>query len=92
MANLKAKEKLYDLGFGTGRVLIVGAKEFGARVVGFECSLFLFLISKVNLLFHGVKGEIFHQDFFEANLKDADVIFLFLTPQILAKLEEKLAK
>ncbi len=91
-ANLKPGESLYDLGSGTGKVLVIGAKEFGAKVVGFEFSAFLFLISKLNFFFHRIKGNIYCQDFFKANLSNADVIFLFLTPRILAKLEEKFAK
>lgn len=91
-ANLKAGETLYDLGSGTGRVLVIGAKEFKARAIGFEFSTFLFLISKLNLFFHRIKGNIYCKDFFEADIKDANVIFLFLTPQVLAKLEEKFAR
>jgi tRNA A58 N-methylase Trm61 len=33
---LKEGETLYDLGCGEGNILIVGAKEFGARCVGVE--------------------------------------------------------
>ncbi len=44
LAHLKPGETLYDLGAGTGRVLVIGAKEFNAKVVGFEFSLLLFFI------------------------------------------------
>lgn len=91
-ANLKPGETLYDLGSGTGRVLVIGAKEFKAKVVGFEFSTLLFLVSKLNLFFHRIKGNIYCKDFFKADLKEADVIFLFLSPPILFKLEEKFAK
>jgi uncharacterized protein YdaL len=52
----------------------------------------LFLLAKLNLLLNRVKGKIYWQDFFKADLKEADVIFLYLTPPILKKLEEKLKK
>lgn len=90
LARLKSKEKLYDLGSGTGRVLIIGAKEFGAQVIGFEYSKPLFLLSKINLFLHKIKQvRVYRKSFFEANLKDADVIFMFLTPKAFLKLEKK---
>ena len=90
LARLKPKEKLYDLGSGTGKVLIIGAKEFGAQVIGFEYSKPLFLLSKINLFLHKIKqARVYRKSFFEANLKDADVIFMFLTPKALLKLKKK---
>jgi SAM-dependent methyltransferase len=92
LANLKRGEILYDLGAGTGNVLIIGEKEFGARVVGFEFSPILFFLAKLNFLFHRIKGTIYFQNFFNSKINDANVIFLFLTPKILEKLREKLKK
>jgi ribosomal protein L11 methylase PrmA len=92
LANLKENECLFDLGCGWGNVLFVAQKYFGAKVVGFEISPVLFLLAKLNLLLNRVKGKIYWQDFFKADLKEADVIFLYLTPPILKKLEEKLKK
>lgn len=94
-ANLRPEENLYDLGSGTGRVLIIGAKEFGANVVGVEYSTPLFVLSKINLFLHKIKNrKIYKEDFFESNIKlnKADVVYLFLTPKAFPKLKEKFEK
>ncbi len=91
-AHLKKNEKLYDLGCGTGRVLVIGAKEFGAKVTGVEYSIPLFALAKINLLLHKIKnGKIYRKDFFKENIKlnNADVVFLFLTPKAFPKLKGK---
>ena len=36
LVGLKTNEVLYDLGAGDGRVLLIAAKEFGAKAVGIE--------------------------------------------------------
>src|SRR4030067_279165 len=36
LANLQPDEVLYDLGAGDGRVLLIAAREFGAKAVGIE--------------------------------------------------------
>ena len=92
LANLKPGEILYDLGAGIGDVLIIGEKEFGAKVVGFEFSPILYFLAKLNLFLHKAKGKIYYQDFFEAKISDANVIFLYLTPKVLDKLKEKFKK
>ncbi|MBZ1356595.1 MAG: class I SAM-dependent methyltransferase [Candidatus Nealsonbacteria bacterium] len=90
-ADLKRGEKLYDLGCGTGTVLIIGEKEFGAKVVGFEYSSPLFYLSKINFLINRIKDGIINKgDFYQADIKDADVIYLFLTPRAFKKLENKI--
>jgi len=94
-ADLGRGEKLYDLGCGTGRVLIIGEKEFGAKTIGIEYSTPLFIISKINLFLHKTKsGRVYKMDFFkkDVNLNDADVVFLFLNPKAFLKLKDKLNK
>jgi SAM-dependent methyltransferase len=92
MAKLKPGETFYDLGSGTGRVLIMAAKKFSANVVGFEYSRPLFFFSKFNMFLNGIKGKVFRKNFFEdeTNLKKADVIFMFLTAKAFPKLRERL--
>lgn len=92
MAKLKPGETFYDLGSGTGRVLISASKKFSANVVGFEYSRPLCIFSKINMFLRGVKGKIYRKNFFEddINLKEADVIFLFLTSKAFPKLRHRL--
>ena len=92
-ARLKPGEKLYDLGSGDGRALIIAEKEFKALAVGLEYSRPLFIFSKVNLFLHRIRNAIvLRKDFFKADLSKADVIFAFLTPRAFVKLEPKFKK
>jgi len=92
LAKLKPGQKLYDLGSGDGRVLIMAVKEFGARAVGYEISMFYFLWSIFKVLCHGLRGRVSvrKQDFFKAEFYDADIVVLFLLQDTNMKLEHKL--
>ncbi len=63
LARLKPGEKLYDLGSGTGKVLIIAEKEFGAEAKGIEYSRPLFLFSKLNLFLHRTKRAKVYREF-----------------------------
>ena len=94
-AGLKPEEKLYDLGCGTGEVLVIGEKYFQASAMGFEYSLPLFILSKINIFASGLKkSAVRREDIFgpKVDLRDADVVFLFLTPKAFLKLKEKFEK
>lgn len=94
-AGLKPGEKLYDLGCGTGEVLVIGEKDFQAETMGFEYSLPLFVLSKINIFASGLKkSAAAREDMLgqKVNLREADVIFLFLTPKAFPKLKEKFEK
>ena len=92
MAGLKPGETFYDLGSGTGKVLIIAAKKLSANVVGFEYSRPLFIFSKINMFLRRVNGKVYRKNFFEddINLEKADVIFLFLTSKAFPKLRHRL--
>lgn len=92
LANLKKDETLYDLGCGHGQVLIIAAKEFGAKAVGVEVGPMQCAISWVNCLRSGIKPKvrIEARDFFKSNLTEADVVFAYLTSNFAERLEKKL--
>ena len=83
-------EKLYDLGAGTGRVLLIAEKEFGAKAIGYEMSFLFYVIAKINLWLHGSHAELHFGNFLKKDLRDADVIFCFLVARALPKVEDKL--
>jgi len=89
-ANLKPGQRFYDLGAGTGKVLLIAEKEFGARATGFEISILFYLIAKINLFVHGSHATIVFKSFWEADLRAADVTFLFLAERTMAKIATKL--
>lgn len=94
LAKINDKDVVYDLGAGDGALLITAAKEFGARAVGVEIDPLRVMISKLAVLFSGQSGKvkIVRKNFFETNIKDATVVFMYLVPKALARLKPKLLK
>ena len=88
--DLKRGETIYDLGAGTGRVLNIASREFGAKAIGFELSTLFYLISRINIFLSKTNAEIYRRDFYKADLSKADVVFCFLVPRGLKRLEKKL--
>ncbi len=91
ICNLKPGEKFYDLGSGNGRALIMASQEFGAQAQGLELSYPLYLISRINILLHGLSKQtkVKWSNFFNEDLSRADVIFCWLTPKAFQKLNQK---
>ena len=90
---IKPQDRIYDLGCGIGRVLIVGVKEFGANVSGFEISPILYFTAKINLWAHGVKNfELKRGNFYKNNLNPADAVYCFLSIEEMEKIKPKLEK
>ncbi len=81
LAELKPDETLYDLGAGDGRVLIMAAKEFGAKAVGIEIGPVQCLVGRLRILFSGSrqKAQIRCANFYKSDVSDADVIFIYAT-------------
>lgn len=81
MAELKPNETVYDLGVGDARTLIEAKKrEPGIRAVGYEVTFLVWLLAKFSVWKAGLPIEIRQKNFMNANLHDADVIFLYLSP------------
>ncbi|MFX0209026.1 MAG: hypothetical protein ACFFDT_23785 [Candidatus Hodarchaeota archaeon] len=94
MSELKPDELLYDLGSGDGRILIMAAREFGAKCVGYELNFFRWKLSNWRIKRMGLSSQIkvIRSSFFEADLSHADVVFMYLLPSINEKLRPKLTK
>lgn len=94
MAKVKKNELIIDLGSGDGTALITASKEFGARGIGIEIDPFRIFISKLflNLYNQSDKVKFIRGNFFNQDLRKADIIFIYLVPKTLEKLIPKFKK
>jgi precorrin-6B methylase 2 len=89
-AALKPQETVYDIGAGDGRILIAAKRaQPGIRAVGFEIALAVWLLGKLRILLSGQNVELRLADAMREDLSDADVIFLYLGPEMMWRLQEK---
>jgi SAM-dependent methyltransferase len=86
---LKPDQIVYDLGCGDGRFLIRSEKKFGIKGIGYELAPLPFVLAKILQFFSRSKSRIILGNFFKANLRDADVIFCYLFPEIVSKVYQK---
>ena len=91
LAKIKEGELVYDLGSGDGTALITAAKEFGANGVGIEIDPLRYWTSKILIKRNGLtnKIKVIRKNFFQQNIKNADVVFVYLVPKALDKLLPK---
>ena len=94
LSSVRRNEVDYDLGSGDGRALIIAAKEFHAEAVGIEKNNFLVWLSRMIIRKNGLqkKIKIVHGDIFQENLKNADVILMYLSHKLTQKLKSKFEK
>ena len=94
LAAVTADDVVYDLGSGDGRIPIAAARKFGARGVGVELDPALIKKSIENARKAGVldKVRFVQGDLFQADLSDATVVMLYLSPTTNLRLRSKLQK
>ena len=94
LANLQPDEVLYDLGAGDGRVLLIAAREFGAFSIGLEVGPVQCTLIWLRIVSSGLADRIKIQwgNFFRADLKDADLVYVYATSQEVLKLAPFLQK
>jgi SAM-dependent methyltransferase len=94
MANVHKGDIVYDLGCGDGRTVIAAARDFGARGVGIDINPDRIKESQDNAKAAGVTDRVVfrNEDLFEADIKEATVVTLYLLPSLNLKLRPKLWK
>ena len=94
LAKINKDDIVYDLGSGTGTALIVGAKEFGAKGVGIEIDPLRTLISTLMIRINRVQDKvgIKRKNFYDVDISNATVVFVYLVPRVLEKLKPKLLR
>jgi predicted O-methyltransferase YrrM len=92
LAELRKGETFFDLGAGDGRSVIMAAQEYGAKAVGIELreDLAKRALSTIAELGIEDKAQILQADFFNIDLRSADVVFLYLTTSANEKVKPKL--
>jgi SAM-dependent methyltransferase len=92
IAHVSAKDIVYDLGSGDGRIVITAAKRFGARGVGIEINPDLIREASENAGQAGVAHLVrfAEADFFTSDLREATVVTLYLLPEVNRQLLPKL--
>lgn len=80
LARLDRYDRVYDLGSGDGRIVIMAAQKFGAEAVGVEIDAELFKQSSARIAELGLekRAKILHEDMFDVNLRRATVVTLYL--------------
>lgn len=80
MAKLKPGETLYDLGCGDGRILVTAVRKYKVKAVGIEISSHLAKSTAEMVRKQGLDSDIkiIHGDFMNTDLRDANVVTLYL--------------
>lgn len=94
MAHIKKGDVLYDLGCGDGRIVVTAAKKYGIKAIGIDIDPQRVKDSLENVKTNGVENlvTIKQGDIFEEDISDADVVTMYLLPDLNVKLMPKLAK
>lgn len=88
LADLQPDETLYDLGAGDGRVLLIAAKEFGAKVVGVDIGPVQCMLSWLKVVKNGLgsRVQVKLKNFYKLDLTTANVVFIYGTSRESKKL------
>ena len=87
---LTGREHVYELGSGKAGFLRAVEQRFGnKKLTGIEYSFFPYFLAKIQIALSGSAIKILRKDMFKVNLKEADVVYCFLLPDMMNKLEQK---
>jgi ribosomal protein L11 methylase PrmA len=94
MAKIKKDDMVYDLGCGDARMLILAAQKYGCRAIGYDIDPQMVRMSRENVAKNHVENlvKIVQADIFTLDLRKADVIPLYLLPEMNRKLLPQLEK
>ena len=94
MGRVTSEDIVYDLGCGDGRIVIMAAKEFGARGVGIDIDPVRIRESNENARKAGVTDRVkfMEADLFQADIHEATVVTLYLLADLNVKLRPKLLR
>jgi methyltransferase family protein/coenzyme PQQ synthesis protein D (PqqD) len=88
LARVTSHDLLYDLGCGDGRVVVTAARKCCCRAVGFDIDPQRVAESQENVRKNGLAHlvQIKECDIFDVDLSDADIVTLYLLPNLNVRL------
>ena len=94
VAGTGPQDIVYDLGCGDGRIPIAAAQKYGARGVGIDIDPDRIQEANENARAAQVTDRVQFkiQDLFEADIREATVVTLYLLPEVNRRLKPKLKK
>jgi len=94
LTRVTAKDVVYDLGCGDGRIVITAAQKFGARGVGVDIDPQRIKEARQNASRGKVNDKVrfIEGDLFETDISEATVVTLYLLTELNLKLRPKLMK
>ena len=94
LGGLKAGEKMFDLGSGDGRIVILAAQRFHADATGIELDDDLWKQSTERIKSLGLTktARIIHGDILRQNVSSADLVTVYLLPSSNDKVRPMLEK
>jgi len=94
LARVKKEDLVYDLGCGDGRVVVTAAKRYGCKAVGYDIDPQRVKEARENVRSNRVEhlARIVRKDIFTLDLSKANVVFLYLLPDLNVKLIPQLEK
>ena len=92
MAGVGARDLVYDLGSGDGKIAIMAARRFGARAVGVEYDTDMIVLSRAAAKKEGVADRVrfVQADIFDYDFREATVVTLYLLSTLNVKLRPKI--
>ncbi|MBD3270475.1 hypothetical protein GF376_03030 [Candidatus Peregrinibacteria bacterium] len=92
LSKIKQGDRVYDIGCGDGRIVYIAANEYGAKATGFELSPLVYIYALIRKFIWKSKAEIKFANFKMKNISDADVVFCYLLPECIDKIQNDLTK
>jgi cyclopropane fatty-acyl-phospholipid synthase-like methyltransferase len=94
LGSLKAGEKMFDLGSGDGRIVIMAAQRFHADATGIELEADLYKQSMGRIKSLGLQktARIIHGDILKQDITSADLVTVYLLPSSNDKIQPMLEK
>ena len=92
LAHVTKSDTVYDLGCGDGRIVVTAARDFGAKGVGIDINPERIQEARINAKRAGVENLVRFEenDLFDADIRNATVVTLYLLPNVNLRLRPKL--